>query len=86
MFQCWFRYRVNTGDFNQGIGCLVRGNTKCFRENMISCTVLDPLHSEVVLAENEELVSHIIDIQGDSELEVIHRKASFLRVNKISIF
>ena len=37
---------------------------------MIDCKVLDPLHSEVVLEENEELVSHIIDIQGDSELEV----------------
>ena len=65
-----FRYRVDTGDFNQGIGCLVRGNNNHFKENMISCEVLDPLQSNVVLAENEELVSHIINITGSADLNV----------------
>ena len=62
------------GDFDGGIGCIIRGNPASFRDSDVILDNVDPLESTFACQENEELVGNIIKLsgRGDAELKVRH--------------
>ena len=71
-----FRYHVEQGEFDQGIGVIVRGHPNVFRESSIQCYVINQLDTSFTYNKNEELVSNVIKISptGDDSLTVCHNR------------
>ena len=67
LFSC--RYSVKPGEFDQGLGCLIRANDTNFQQSQVKVEVLDQLGAKFKYGDNEELIGNIISITptGDEE-------------------
>lgn len=67
------RYTVTPGEFDQGIGCLIRANNSVFQQNSIKVEVMDQLKANFIYGDREELIGNIISISpagNDVEFKV----------------
>ena len=67
------RYNVTPGEFDQGIGCLIRANDLVFQQNNIKVEVMDQLKANFIYGDREELIGNIISISpvgNDVEFKV----------------
>ena len=56
------RYTVTPGEFDQGIGCLIRANNSVFQQNSIKVEGMDQLKANFIYGDREELIGNIISI------------------------
>ena len=69
----YFRYNIEAGEFDQGIGCIIRGQSGHFQESSVQCTLITQLESSFLFEKNEELVSNIVKLtraQDGQEISV----------------
>ena len=67
------RYTITPGEFDQGIGCLIRANNSVFQENSIKVEVMDQLKANFIYGDREEMIGNIISISpvgNDVEFKV----------------
>ncbi|XP_064645460.1 uncharacterized protein LOC135498879 isoform X2 [Lineus longissimus] len=55
-------HKIEHGEFDQGIGCFIRGNPKSLDNNDITCRKLEQINSDFQYKQNEELVSNLISL------------------------
>lgn len=58
-----YRYSVDPGDYDPGVGCIVRAITGSLNRDDVEVTRLDQDCGILELVETEELVSNIIEIK-----------------------
>ena len=60
------RYRVGANEFDQGVGCIVRGGDG-YREDSVTVSRVSPDQCHLSYDDNEELVGNVIEIGGRDE-------------------
>lgn len=83
------RYKIEPGEFDQGVGCLIRVEEGAFEENSIQVQVLDQLQVKFDYGDSEEIIGNFISISpatedGDHEFRV--RCSSFEAICDLECF
>ena len=59
---CIHRYHVNGGDYDPGVGCIIRAIDGTMRKDDVQCKRIAQESGILTLTNNEELISNIIEI------------------------